>query len=233
MKPRRAILGDDGPSAPDKWDPIWQDPDPVHLFVAINGGTFEQIEHCYERILGLRGANAARSATGGRAPRTQRADAALPRCVRRLHQRRSDAARALWLRDGISNPFFKGSLADSSNVVGGGKRNGADGWEPLETGEFLLGYPDEACEYPVAPVPNLLGDNGTYLVYRKLHENVGTFESYLNEASAAFPGGRELLAAKLAGRWRNGAPLVHYPTEASANQFAEQWLWPKNRSPAR
>jgi len=229
MKARRAILGDDGPSAPDKWDAVWQDPDPVHLFVAICGGTFEQIQRCHDRILALRGASAdaIQLLDGHRGPDGQK----LP----------YQDASAIFINDevtprehfgyadGISNPFFKGSLADSSNVVGGGKRRGAGGWEPLETGEFLLGYADEAFEYPAAPVPNLLGDNGTYLVYRKLHENVGSFESYLNEASAAYPGGREMLAAKLAGRWRNGAPLVRYPTEASANQFGEEWARAKKQ----
>ena len=222
MKARRAILGDDGPSAPDRWDPIWQEPEPVHLFVAINGGTFAQIEDCYQRILALRGDDTGvQLVNGHRGP----GDQLLP----------YQDASAIFINDeatprehfgyadGISNPFFKGSLADSSNVVGGGKRAGADGWEPLETGEFLLGYPDEAFEYPAAPVPNLLGDNGTYLAYRKLHENVGAFENYLNEAGGACPGGREMLAAKMAGRWRNGAPLVNYPTEASANEFAEEW----------
>ncbi len=228
MKARRAILGDDGPSAPEHWDAIWQDPDPVHLFIAINGGTFEQIHQVYEHILALGvDGTAIKLVDGHRAPDGKTLpyqdasaifinDEATPR-------------EHFGYADGISNPFFKGSLADSSNVVGGGKRKGDDDWEPLETGEFLLGYRDEAFEYPAAPVPNLLGDNGTYLVYRKLHENVGAFEEYLNEAGAKYPEGREALAAKMAGRWRNGAPLVHYPTEESANQFAEEWAEAKKR----
>ena len=47
-------------------------------------------------------------------------------------------------------------------------------WAPLATGELLLGYADEAGELPVAPVPHLLASNGTFMVYRKLHQNVGT-----------------------------------------------------------
>src|SRR6185295_9177826 len=136
MRARRAILGDDGPSAPDKWDPIWQDPDPVHLFVAISGGTFEQIQHCQDRILALRGAStdAIQLLDGHRGPSGKTLpyqdasaifinDEATPR-------------EHFGYADGISNVFFKGSLADSSNVVGGGKRNASGGWEPLETGEF-------------------------------------------------------------------------------------------------
>jgi Dyp-type peroxidase family len=227
MRARRAILGDDGPSAPDKWDRIWQDPDPVHLFVAISGGTFEQIQRCQDSILAGANPAAIQLLDGHRGPdgRTLPYQDASAIFINDEATPREHFGYA----DGISNPFFKGSLADSSNVVGGGKRSRSGGWEPLETGEFLLGYADEAFEYPVAPLPNLLGDNGTYLVYRKLHENVGSFERYLNEAAAVYPGGREMLAAKLTGRWRNGAPLVHYPTEASANEFGEEWARAKKQ----
>ena len=48
-------------------------------------------------------------------------------------------------------------------------------WEQLATGELLLGYADEAGELPVAPVPHLLASNGTFMVYRKLHQNAGDF----------------------------------------------------------
>jgi deferrochelatase/peroxidase EfeB len=57
------------------------------------------------------------------------------------------------------------------------------------------------------------------MVYRKLHQNVGSFNSYLDAESKKFPDGKEALAAKFAGRWRNGAPLVSFPTEKSANEF--------------
>jgi hypothetical protein len=41
---------------------------------------------------------------------------------------------------------------------------------------------------------------------------------------AEYPGGKEALAAKFAGRWRNGAPVVKFPSEAEANAFADRWL---------
>jgi len=92
----------------------------------------------------------------------------------------------------------------------------------LEAGEFIFGYPDESFAYPEAPGPALFSKNGTYLVYRKLHQNVGSFNSYLEAEGARFTGGKEALAAKFAGRWRNGAPLVLFPTEESANQFVNE-----------
>ena len=129
--------------------------------------------------------------------------------------------------DGISSTYFKGSGDDPNRVVGGGKPNGgnpatAEGWDPIETGEFLLGHKDEAFEYPKAPGPPLFARNGTYLVYRKLHQNVDSFNRYLKDIGSTFPEGREAFAAKLAGRWRNGAPLVSFPTEAEANAFATE-----------
>ena len=54
------------------------------------------------------------------------------------------------------------------------------------------------------------------MVYRKLHQNVASFERLLDAHAESFPGDRELLAAKLSGRWRdNGAPVVHTPDAAS------------------
>jgi Dyp-type peroxidase family len=130
--------------------------------------------------------------------------------------------------DGIGNPFFKGLDAHEESVMGGGKVTGEApetrrGWEPLETGEFLLGHKDEAKEEPEAPAPELLAHNGTYVVYRKLHQNVESFDEYLKKVGATFPGGVEALAAKFVGRWRNGAPLTSCPTEADAKALASTW----------
>jgi Dyp-type peroxidase family len=88
-------------------------------------------------------------------------------------------------------------------------------WVPLATGELLLGYADEAGELPVAPVPHILASNGTFMVYRKLHQNVATFRAYLNEHAAGYGAGddhaKEKLAGKFIGRWRDGTPLELSP----------------------
>jgi Dyp-type peroxidase family len=84
-------------------------------------------------------------------------------------------------------------------------------WEKLATGELLLGYADEAGELPVAPLPHLLANNGTFMVYRKLHQNVATFRRYLDEKARLYPGGKEKLASKFVGRWRDGTPTETSP----------------------
>ena len=66
-----------------------------------------------------------------------------------------------------------------------------------------------------------MAKNGSFLVYRKLHENVGgKFNSFLDEKSKNFLGGKERFAAKLTGRWRNGVPITTFPDENEANELA-------------
>jgi Dyp-type peroxidase family len=113
--------------------------------------------------------------------------------------------------DGFGNPDFKG--AERECVPGQGKLTSDGRWEPLAAGEFLLGYADEAGELPVAPIPHLLGRNGTFMVYRKLHQNVATFRNYLDEKGRLYGGGKEKLAAKFVGRWRDGTPVELSPDE--------------------
>ncbi len=114
--------------------------------------------------------------------------------------------------DGFGNPDFKG--AERECVPGQGKLTAEGSWEALATGEFLLGYADEAGELPVAPIPHLLGRNGTFMVYRKLHQNVATFRQYLDEKGQLYGGGKEKLAAKFVGRWRDGTPIELSPDRA-------------------
>lgn len=77
-------------------------------------------------------------------------------------------------------------------------------------GEFILGYADDIGVVAALPQPEIVSRNGTYVVYRKLQQHVGAFRDFLSQNAAA-PDEQELLAAKLMGRWRSGAPLVLAP----------------------
>lgn len=103
-------------------------------------------------------------------------------------------------RDRLSQPVMKGSGEDPTPGSG----------DPLEAGEFILGYPDENGPVINLPAPEVLSRNGSYMAYRRLEEHVATFRDYLR-ANADTPEGEELLAAKFMGRWRSGAPLVLAP----------------------
>ena len=60
------------------------------------------------------------------------------------------------------------------------------------------------------PTPDVLGRNGTYVVFRKLHTRVAAYRQYLR-ARAASREEEALLGAKMVGRWQSGAPLALVP----------------------
>lgn len=78
---------------------------------------------------------------------------------------------------------------------------------PIKAGEFFLGYVDESGSQPLAPQPGVLSRNSSYLAYLRLQEHVGAFRDFLREQGETHEE-QELVAAKLMGRWRSGAPLV-------------------------
>jgi Dyp-type peroxidase family len=227
MKTRRDILGDDGPSDPEWWDPIWRHK--IHMCVCINGQAahardLSAIEERYAWLTGLvaRSDGGVVQLTGHRGP--DGADDLPYQDGSALYgsDDRPLPKEHFGYTDGIGDAVFEGQTGSDAadRVAGGGKLLRQGGWARLATGEFLLGHPDEAEEYPAAPVPRLLSRNGTFMAYRKLHQNVGSFNRLLDRLSAQYPGGRELLAAKWSGRWRdNGAPLVKAPDLESKAKF--------------
>lgn len=103
-------------------------------------------------------------------------------------------------KDGISQPAIEGSGVDP--LPGQGR--------PIKAGEFVLGYPGETGVPLPMPQPDVLGRNGTFVGLRKYQSRVGAFNRFLRE-NGSTPEERELLAAKLVGRWRSGAPLTLEP----------------------
>src|SRR6476661_2505081 len=106
----------------------------------------------------------------------------------------------LGYKDGIDQPPIEGSGEEP--VPGQGR--------PIKAGEFILGYPGEAGVLLPMPQPDLLGRNGTYVGLRKYQTRVGAFNRFLR-ANGNTEEERELVAAKLVGRWRSGAPLTLAP----------------------
>lgn len=113
--------------------------------------------------------------------------------------------------DGLSQPVVEGLRSDTAAVErlpGQGVLPKDGTWRPLRAGEIILGYPDEEDVLPASPTPPALGRNGTYLVYRKLHQNVAAFRRLKAEHGKRYPGGEEILAAKMVGRTTDGTPLA-------------------------
>lgn len=103
-------------------------------------------------------------------------------------------------KDGIGQPAI-----EESGVRGTNPKE-----QPLKAGEFFLGYLNETNEYPPMPQPEILGRNGSYVVFRKLHQRVAAFRQYL-KANSTSAEEEKFLAAKMVGRWRSGAPLALCP----------------------
>ena len=230
MRERGDILGDTGRNAPAYWDPVWNRKDGrVDIWLSINGQSPQDIEDRYGKILEI-----LENANGGVILLTGHrgdddADDLPYQDAGALRDGNGEPTpkEHFGYVDGISNPFFEGTLTDPAYVLGAGKPTrkspeSLSGWEPLETGEFILGHRDEAQELPRAPVPRSLSYNGSYLVYRKLHENVGSFNRYIEEQGKHLPDGAEQVAAKFAGRWRNGAPITTFSTRKDADRFIKK-----------
>jgi deferrochelatase/peroxidase EfeB len=103
-------------------------------------------------------------------------------------------------RDRLSQPAIEGMGPEPTRGSG----------PPIKAGEFLLGYPDEEGPHPPLPQPEVLARNGSYLAYLRLEEHVGAFREFLRKHGETQEE-QELVAAKLMGRWRSGAPLVLAP----------------------
>jgi deferrochelatase/peroxidase EfeB len=182
MKNRAAILGDTGINSPEHWDEIWQE-NGVHAWLGINGQSPAELDACCAEIQALI------RETGGAVEIASQDAAAI------MDDGKPTTREHFGYTDGFGNPDYLG--VERSTQPGQGKLMPDGSWVPLATGELLLGYADEAGELPVAPVPHILASNGTFMVYRKLHQNVASFRSYLDEHASRYGGGKEKLAAKL------------------------------------
>ena len=153
MAARAAHLGDVGENAPEHWEQPLGSPD-VHLVVV---GLAQSDDHLEAALDHAR--DALRDLSG-----------VVPIWQQDVHVP-ADLRNALGFADGISHPAVAGSGIPGTNPHE----------EPLKAGEFVLGYEDET--YTVAPVPQpeVLGRNGTYVVFRKLHTRMAAWRQYLHQ----------------------------------------------------
>jgi Dyp-type peroxidase family len=196
MKARADILCDTGRNAPEKWEPIWRE-ERVHIWLGVYAKTPAILEAQCAQLAQLG------ESTGGVKFIGAQDAAAL------VVDGEPCSKEHFGFSDGFGNPDYLGVCRKTQ--PGQGKLMPDGTWTPLATGELLLGYADEAGELPVAPVPHLLANNGTFMVYRKLHQNVKTFRGYLEEKGKQYAGGKEKLASKIVGRWRDGTPVELSP----------------------
>jgi Dyp-type peroxidase family len=203
------ILGDIGDSSSEHWLYGADKTPPVHVLVLLYAETSPALQTLFDRTCGL-------AALGGGLKVVMEQDSV---------RKQGDRSEPFGFRDGISQPPVKGLL-----------RRGKLAEDPVETGEFVLGYENELGQY--TPIPTVdawhdldgylpghhrlpvnlraFGLNGTYLVFRRLAQDVKGFWDFVDNEAQGNSHRRELFAAKLIGRWKTGSPLVLTPDAPGA-----------------
>ena len=253
MMKRAPMLGDDfPPNRKENWDEVWTaakgapltDPKTIHILITLNAqmnadGTAvaaldaktREIETLCQTVGGVE------ILTGHNRPGQPTVPyQELSAILDRLPDGRvvPSPKEHFGYTDAIGDPVFEGEFpgrVERADANGNGAFDGAGQWRPLATGEFLLGYPDEAQETSGTDIPVSFSRNGTFMAYRKLHQNVAAFRSFIATAGAQLaqvwglpPGDAgEVLAAKMAGRWSDGVPLALAPTVAEWEQFNKRY----------
>ena len=93
---------------------------------------------------------------------------------------------------------------------------GLPGQDLVWPGEFVFGYPGQHPKDPVKPgkPPEMAAPwmkNGSFMVFRRLEQKVPEFRKFVAEQAARLGMDRELLAARMVGRWKSGAPMELAP----------------------
>jgi Dyp-type peroxidase family len=205
---RSPILGDTEDSAPARWE-IGGPANEFHALVFI----YAQDEAELERVCGAQ--RALLEQTSG-------AVIELPDSLQRGYRPASDSEH-FGFHDGIAQP----------SIAGIAQRG-------VPTGEFILGYENHYGVIPPTPVvpgdldptgvlPAFanpyhaaltlrdLGRHGSYVVFRKLQQNVAAFWTFMKQEAIRSGGGADpaaymvWLASKCVGRWPGGAPLTMSP----------------------
>ena len=214
---RQRLLGDTGDAAPSKWHwggRTW----PVHAMLFVFAGDTTELKVLVD-------AERTRATAHGLTIAPQLDTVWL-----------TDDKEHFGFHDGIAQPDIAGFGRDSVPRVSTSPE--------VPAGEVVLGYPNAYGFIPLSPTvpedaisakhlketapdpaglakPRDLGRNGSYVVFRQLQQDVKGFWKDIHERAPIDPDLRKQLAAKMVGRWPNGAPLVSYP-DAEPHCFDRQ-----------
>lgn len=218
MAERWHVLGDTGDSAPERWEFGGRRPDApsqeeLHVLLMLYArnakvlGEVRSRERARLTALGLKELY----------------------CQEAAHQTEKKNGQIFFrehfgFRDALSQPVIQG-ITDH-------RRHAAEYDTPIAAGEFVLGHENEYAEKPVSPTVRAsqdpgqrlpealaegrkdLGHDGSYLVLRKLEQDVDGFNAFIEQHKGLAACGseddekkKEWLKAKLMGRWPNGTPL--------------------------
>ena len=221
---RALLLGDTETSAPQNWNVGNPEANPFHIMLLLHAGMDGEGEEVIRQFVD----DVLRALRGVELVHTEWA------------YRRQDDKEHFGFRDGIAQPKIAGiNMFD---------RHGKPIADSVATGEFILGHLNAYNLYPSVPAVPLnedphdilpplnnprhvhplyqmsqlkdLGTNGTYIVYRKMRQDVVTFWKFIASETERMDGNVSIdrmiwLASKMVGRYPNGEPLVAEPSQLS------------------
>lgn len=134
--------------------------------------------------------------------------------------------------DGVSQPGMRGRISPDPHDVLTLRQNpkdrnqGKPGQDLLWPGEFVFGYPGQDPNKPVEE-PGAVMDagpdwarNGSFLVFRRLRQDVFALHKFLKAVAAHFDApdpasssGPRMIGSSLVGRWPSGAPVERVPDD--------------------
>jgi Dyp-type peroxidase family len=208
MVARAAIIGDVEDSDPTNWRPHLHEG--IHAMVILAADAREDLDRSYQHLQGKMQAHGVSE---------------LGHEDGNVREGQNRGREHFGFKDGISQP----GIADIT-------RSSKRGQDEIATGEFLIGYPDQdgnvsgqpvaapqpdqpgynpiAPPPPPAPIP-VWAHDGSFVVFRRLRQNVQAFDDFIVQQAGVVGGNPELLGAKLVGRWRSGAPLERTRDQAA------------------
>ena len=145
-------------------------------------------------------------------------DCAARRGLSLVHRQQAESLPSRREHFGWADGFAQPAIEGTPGKPGDGVPQDRNSWRALKAGEFIHGYPDEDDQTISGASASLLR-NGTYMVYRKLYQNVARFRNQLYEDAQQYGKAMdpdppldpdqlyELMAAKVVGRWRDGLPI--------------------------
>ena len=219
MAARKTLVGDLDRSDPSRWHGPFKKPQELHIVVMVASDIPGELAHTTDQII-------AHAQLNG---------------LRLLHVEHGEVRPDLpgheqfGFKDGVSQPGIKGftlSVNDQPDPNSG--HQGVPGQDLLWPGEFVLGYP---TQIPTTPPPPFDGPNpgqgpisasgpdwtknGSYLVFRKLRQDVAGFMASVAAHASTLGLSADAYGAKLVGRYASGCPLAPTSYEVDLSKLPE------------
>lgn len=204
MAARKSIIGDLGSSDPSQWSAPFQDPAEVHAVLLVAADREPALTERVRAITATPKFQAGAAIVGLPVQGRTRVD-------ERGHEH-------FGFKDGVSQPGIRGITPADDPV--GNPDQGQPGQDLLWPGEFVLGYPKQIGQAPAADSGDVNTNpgpisksgpkwtvDGSYLVFRRLEQDVPGFRAHLKALAQQNNLSQDLMGAKLVGRYKSGCPI--------------------------